>query len=126
MTSDMTLARLVPLPINAALEVALAPVVIAAPFALGLGAGAYIVAMIIGVLMMGTGLATISLVSGRAAPPGLRVSAHADVDLAIALALAVTALGFAIMGELAAGGFFAVIAAAQGLLAVTTRYSARA
>ena len=38
MNIDMTLARLVPLPIHAALEVALAPVVIAAPFALGLDA----------------------------------------------------------------------------------------
>jgi hypothetical protein len=30
------------------------------------------------------------------------------------------------VGELAAGAFFATIAAAQGLLTVTTRYSARA
>jgi hypothetical protein len=125
MTTDMTLARLVPLPIHAALEVALAPVVIAAPFALGLDASAYIVAMIIGVLLMGTGLATTSLLGGRAAPQGLRVSAHVDVDLGIALASAVSALAFAVMGEMAAGGFFAVIAMAQGLLAVTTRYSAR-
>ena len=55
MNIDMTLARLVPLPIHAALEVALAPVVIAAPFALGLTPSAYIVAMIIGVLLMEQG-----------------------------------------------------------------------
>ena len=126
MNIDMTLARLVPLPIHAALEVALAPVVIAAPFALGLTPSAYIVAMIIGVLLMGTGLATTSLISGRAAPQGLRVSAHVDVDLGIALASAISALAFAIMGEMAAGGFFAAVAVALGLLAVTTRYSARA
>jgi hypothetical protein len=122
----MTLARLVPLPIHAALEVALAPVVIAAPFALGLDAAAYVVALIIGVLLMGTGLATTTLISGRGAPQGLRVSAHVDLDLGIALAAAVSALGFAVVGEMAAGGFFAVVAAVQGLLAVTTRYSARA
>ena len=122
----MTLARLVPLPIHAALEVALAPVVIAAPFALGLDAAAYVVALIIGVLLMGTGLATTTLLSGRGAPQGLRVSAHLDVDLGIALAAAVSALAFAIVGEMVAGGFFAVIAVTQGLLAVTTRYSARA
>ena len=122
----MTLARLVPLPIHAALEVALAPVVIAAPFALGLDAAAYVVALIIGVLLMGTGLATTTLIGGRGAPQGLRVSAHVDVDLGIALAAAVSALAFAIVGEMAAGGFFAVVAVAQGLLAVTTRYSARA
>ena len=122
----MTLARLVPLPIHAALEVALAPVVIAAPFALGLDAAAYVVALIIGVLLMGTGLATTTLLSGRGAPQGLRVSAHLDVDLGIALAAAFSARAFAIAGEMRAGGFFAVVAATQGLLAVTTRYSARA
>lgn len=122
----MTLARLVPLPIHAALEVALAPVVIAAPFALGLDGAAYVVALIIGVLLMGAGLATITLLSGRGAPQGLRVSAHVDLDLGIALAAAVSALAFAIAGDLAAGGLFAVVAALQGLLAVTTRYSARA
>ena len=70
--------------------------------------------MIIGVLLMGTGLATTSLISGRAAPQGLRVSAHVDVDLGIALASAISALAFAIMGEMAAGGFFAAIAVALG------------
>jgi hypothetical protein len=126
MICNMTLARIVPLPIHAALEVALASIVIAAPFALGLDAGTYVVALIIGVLMMGMGLATTPLSSGRVAPQGLRVSAHVDVDLGIALASALSALGFAIVGELAAGAFFATIAVAQGLLAATTRYSARA
>jgi hypothetical protein len=104
----------------------MAPVVMAAPFALGLNGAAYVVALVIGVLLMGTGLATTTLISGRGAPQGLRVSAHVDVDLGIALAAAVSALGFAVAGEMAAGGFFAVVAAVQGLLAVTTRYSARA
>jgi hypothetical protein len=126
MIIDMTLARLVPLPIHAALEVALAPIVIAAPFALGLDAGAYVVALIIGVLLMGTGLATITLLSGRDAPQGLRVSAQFDVALGIALATAVSGLAFAVMGEMLAGALFATVAIAQGLLAVTTRYSARA
>jgi hypothetical protein len=122
----MTLARLVPLPIHAAFEVALAPIVMAAPYALGLDAAAYVVALVIGVVMMGTGLATAaSLSGGRGGPGGLRVSAHFDVDLGIALGLALTALGFAIAAELAAGAFFGAVGAAQGLLAVTTRYSAR-
>ena len=126
MIIEMTLARLVPLPIHAAMEVALAPIVIAAPFALGLDSNAYVVALIIGVLLMGTGLATTSLLSGRGAPQGLRVSAHFDVDLGIALAAAFSALAFAIVGEFMAAAFFATIAIAQGLLTVTTRYSARA
>ena len=126
MNIDMTLARLVPLPIHAALEVALAPIVIAAPFALGLDAGAYVVALIIGVLLMGTGLATTTLLSGRTRPRGCGSRRTFDVALGIALAAAVSALAFAIMGEMLAAGFFATIAIAQGLLAVTTRYSARA
>jgi hypothetical protein len=126
MNIDMTLARLIPLPIHAALEVALAPVVIAAPFALGLDAAAYVVALTIGVLLMGTGLATTTALSGRTAPQGLRVSALVDFDLGIALAAAISALAFAIAGDFVAGGFFVAIAVALGLLAVTTRYSARA
>jgi len=125
MNFDMTLARLVPLPIHAALEVALAPVVIAAPFVLGLDGVAYVVAVAIGVLLMGTGLATTTLLSGRGAPSGLRVSAHVDVDLGIALASALAALGFAIVDEFAAAAFFTTIAIAQGLLTSITRYSAR-
>ena len=125
MVLEMTLARLVPLPIHAALEVALAPIVIAAPFVLGLAGPAYVAALAIGVLMMGSGLATAASLDGRASATGMRVSAQVDFDLGIALALALTALGFAIVGEVVAAGLFAATAAAQGLLAVTTRYSAR-
>ena len=122
----MTLARLIPLPIHAALEVALASIVVAAPFALGFDAAALVVGVLIGVLMMGTGLAAAAQISGRAGPGALRVSAHADVDLGLALSSALAALVFATGGDVAAAGLFVAVAAAQGLLAVTTRYSARA
>jgi hypothetical protein len=120
----MTIARLVPLPIHAALEVALAPVVIAVPFALGFGPSALVTAMVIGVLTMGIGLAAASQVAGGAG--NLRVSAHVDVDLGLALASALAALVFAIGGAAGPAGLFVAVAAAQTLLAVTTRYSARA
>ena len=84
------------------------------------------VAVVIGVLMMGTGLAAATQISGTRRSRGLRVSAHVDVDLGIALASALAALVFAIGGDVAAAGLFVAVAAAQGLLAVTTRYSARA
>jgi hypothetical protein len=119
----MTLARLIPLPIHAAFEVALAAVVMAVPFALGFDASALVVAMVIGVLMMGTGLAAAAQIGG---PGALRVSAHVDVDLGLALASAFAALVFATGGDVAAAGLLVAVAAAQGLLAVTTRYSARA
>jgi hypothetical protein len=122
----MTLARLIPLPIHAAFEVALASIVMALPFTLGFEASALVVAIVLGVLMMGTGLAAATLISGRGGPGALRVSAHADVDLGLALASALAALVFAIGGDVAAAGLFVAAAAAQGLLAVTTRYSAQA
>jgi hypothetical protein len=122
----MTLARLIPFPIHAALEVALAPFVIAAPFAFGFDASALVVALVIGVLMMGTGLAAAAQISGRGGPGALRVSAHADVDLGLALASALAALVFAIGGDVGPAGLLVAVAMAQGLLAVTTRYSARA
>jgi hypothetical protein len=122
----MTIARLIPLPIHAALEVALASIVILVPFALGFEAAALVVAVLLGVLMMGIGLAAAAQISGRSGPGALRVSAHADVDLGLALASAFAALIFAIGGDVAAAGLFVAAAAAQGLLAATTRYSARA
>lgn len=122
----MTLARLIPLPIHAAFEVALASIVIAVPLALGFDASALVVAMVIGVLMMGSGLAAAAQISGRGGPGALRVSAQADVDLGLALASAITALVFATGGAVGPAGLFVAVAAAQGLLAVTTRYSARA
>ena len=122
----MTIARLIPLPIHAALEVALASVVMAVPFALGFDASALVVALAIGMLMMGTGLAAAAQISGRGGPGALRVSAHVDVDLGLALASSLAALVFAIGGDVGAAGLLVAVAAAQGLLAVTTRYSARA
>ena len=69
-TSDMTLARLVPLPMYAALEVALASIVIWA-LRLGFEASALVVAVVMGVLMMGTGLAAATQISGRGGPGAL-------------------------------------------------------
>ena len=122
----MTIARLIPLPVHAAFEVALASIVIATPFWLGFDAAALVVAVVIGVLMMGAGLAATGQISGRGGSGTLRVSAHADVDLGLALSSALAGLVFATGGEVAAAGLFVAAAAAQGLLAVTTRYSARA
>lgn len=122
----MTIARLIPLPIYAAFEVALASVVLAVPFAAGFDASALVTSLVVGVLMMGTGLAAAAHTAGRSGPGAMRVSAQADVGLGLALASALAALVFAIGGDAVPAGLFVAIAAAQGLLAVTTRYSARA
>jgi hypothetical protein len=98
----------------------------AVPFTFGFEPSALVVAFVIGVLMMGTGLAAAAQISGRGGPGALRVSAHADVDLGLALASALAALVFATGGDVGAAGLLVAVSAAQGLLAVTTRYSARA
>ena len=120
----MTLLRLIPVHINAVLETILAPVVIVAPFAFGFSASALVASVVLGVLMMGTALSTSAALAGEGG--GSRVSAHADVDLGLALSAALAGLVFATGGDVAAAGLFLVAAAAQGLLAATTRYSARA
>ena len=122
----MTIARLIPLSVHAAFEVALASIVIATPFWLGFDAAALVVAVVIGVLMMGAGLAAAGQIPGRGGPGALRVSAHADVDLGLALSSALAGLVFATSGDVAAAGLFVAAAAGQGLLAATTRDSARA
>ena len=81
----------------------MASIVMALPFALGFDASALVVAVVIGVLMMGTGLAAATQISGRGGPGALRVSAHVDVDLGLALASALAALVFAIGGDVGSG-----------------------
>ena len=112
--SDMTLARLVPLPIHAALEVALASMWSQCPSRSDSKRPRCVVAVVIGVLMMGAGLAAATQGSGRSGPGALRVSAHADVDLGLALASALAGLIFAIGGDVGAAGLFVAAAAARG------------
>jgi hypothetical protein len=120
----MTLLRLVPIHVHAALETLLAPALIAAPFALGFEPAALIAAVVLGVLLMGTALSTgASLGREPMRDGGMRVSAHASVDLGLAFAAAVCAVVFGFAGEPAAGLFFGAVAILHGALATTTRYA---
>jgi hypothetical protein len=120
----MTLLRLVPIHVHAVLETLFAPVIIVAPFALGFGPGAMIAGVVLGVLLMGTALSTGASLSGeRDRDGGIRVSAHASLDLGLALAALGCSVAFALVGEPAAGLFFGVVAILQGALATTTRYT---
>src|SRR5436309_1144515 len=76
LNADMTLLRLVPIHVHAVLETLLAPVLIVAPFALGFEPASMIAAVFLGVLLMGTALATGASLAGTARDAGLRVSAH--------------------------------------------------
>jgi hypothetical protein len=120
----MTFLRLVPIHVHAALETLLAPAMIAAPFAFGFEPASMIAAMVLGVLLMGTALATgASLGREAVGQTGMRVSAHASVDLGLTLATAACAVAFGFGGEPIAGLFFGVVAILHGTLATTTRYA---
>jgi hypothetical protein len=120
----MTLLRLIPMHVHAALETLLAPIIIVAPFVFGFGPAAMVAAVILGVLLMGTALATGAALGETAGPGrGLRVTAHASLDLGFAFAALFSAVAFGLAGEPAAGLFFGLVALLQGSLATTTRYT---
>jgi len=118
----MTLLRLVPIHVHAVLETLMAPVLIVAPFVLGFEPAPMIAAVLLGVLVMGTALATGASLSGSG-DGGLRVSAHASFDLGIAIAAAFSAIVFGFSGDPVAGLFFGVVAILQTALVTTTRYA---
>jgi hypothetical protein len=119
----MTLLRLIPIHVHAVLETVLAPVLIVAPFALGFEPASMIASVLLGVLLMGTALATGASFATTARGGGLRVSAHASLDLGLAFAAAISAVVFGFSGEPVAGLFFGVVAIFQSALATTTRYA---
>jgi hypothetical protein len=114
----MTLARGIPLSIHGALEVVLAPAVMVAPFVLGFGQAATVIAVAFGALLMALALQVEG--SRRAVP----ISAHADFDYALA--------AFAIFGGLAIGigasawdeaAFLVGVGIVQVMLTVSTRFT---
>jgi hypothetical protein len=116
----MTLSRLIPLQANAVFQTILAPVMIVAPFVLGFSAPALVASVVFGVLLMGTALSTSAALAGQ--DGGMRVSAHASLDLGFAFAAFACAFAFGLTQDPAAGFFFGATAIAQTLLATTTRY----
>jgi hypothetical protein len=114
----MTALRLISLPLHGAAEMAIGLITLAAPFALGLGAAATVVAVAVGALTVGLALTTID-------DHRLRVGTHHASDYGLALGVAIAAVALALAG--ADGAFyFAALAAAQLALNLTTRYSAPA
>ena len=107
--------------LNAVLETILAPVLIVAPFALGFSAPALVASVVLGFIMMGAALSTGAALAGQ--DGGLRVSAHASLDLGLAVAAAVCTFAFGFTGDPVAGLFFGAVAILQGFLATTTRYT---
>ena len=106
--------------VHAVLETILAPVLIVAPFAFGFSAPALVASVVLGVVLMGTALSTGAMLAGQ--DGGLRVSAHASLDLGFALAALACSIGFGFLQDPVAGVFFGAVAILQAVLATTTRY----
>jgi hypothetical protein len=116
----MTLARLLPFHIHGALEAALAPVIMVAPFLFGFGLPAAIASVLLGVLILAVTLA--SHIDDDSAIP---VSTHIAFDIGFAVAMAVAAIVFAFTGDVAAAAFLGPGALALILLMSLTKYSSR-
>jgi hypothetical protein len=110
--------RSVPLSVHAALEALVAPVLIVAPFLLGMDAAAALVCMSIGGAMLGLALQV----------PGPRrmvpLAAHARFDYGLAGAAALTGLATGLAtGSWVAASFLVGMGAAHAVLTAATRFS---
>jgi hypothetical protein len=113
----MTVARLIPLSLHAALEMLLGLAIMAAPFLLGLGPGAAIVGVVLGTLLVGLAL-SLTVDDGA-----LSVGAHYAFDYGLVLGLLGAAIVVGIAGDRAGTAALAAAGLAQLALNLTTRYS---
>jgi hypothetical protein len=114
----MTIARLLPLDIHGALEAALAPALMAAPFVFGFGVSAAVVSVVLGVLILAVALATHAGEQSL-----LPISTHAAFDVCFSVALALASVVFALDGDLAAGAVLAGAAVVLIVISSFTRYT---
>jgi hypothetical protein len=115
----MTPSRGIPLSIHGAIEVVAAPVIMAAPFVLGFGQVATLVAVVTGALLLGLALQVEG--PGRALP----LSAHAGFDYLLAAFAMFTGLALGVAtGAWAETSFLVGIGVAQVALTASTRFSA--
>ena len=115
----MTLTRGIPLSMHGAIEVLAAPAIMAAPFILGFGEFATVIAVAFGALLLTVALQLES--PGRTVP----LSAHAGFDYALAFVAVFAGLAIAIAdGAWAESAFLVGIGVAQVALTASTRFSA--
>jgi hypothetical protein len=114
---SVSLFRYVPLSVHGMLEVLFAPVIMAAPFVLGMGPAATVVCFMIGAILLGLSL---SLIDRSVIP----LTAHAEFDYVLALfaVAAGVAIGIA-TGDVAATIFLVGVGVAQTALTASTRFS---
>jgi hypothetical protein len=115
----MTLFRAIPVYVHAALEVAAAPLLIVAPFALGFGYGAGALSIALGVLLIGLGAS----VYGEGDRGHLPLSAHAGLDYTLAAATIAAGVVAGIVGDPVATVFLVGFGFAHLALTASTRFS---
>src|SRR4051794_24734958 len=115
----MTLFRAIPIHVHAALEVAAAPILMVAPFALGFTPLAGALSIVLGVLLIG--LAT--SVYGDAQRGNLPLSAHAGLDYTLAAVTIAAGLVAGLAGGYIATVFLAGFGFADMALTASTRFS---
>ena len=117
----MRASRAIPLAAHAAIEMVAAPALMAAPFLLGFGEAAGVVAFVIGAFLLGLALQTSG--PGRTVP----LSAHAGFDYLLALLAGIAGLVIGgSTGEWGQGIFLVGIGIALAALTTATRFSAPA
>jgi hypothetical protein len=115
----VTASRHIPLSLHGALEAIAAPAIMAAPFALGLGVEATVIAVVLGAVLLGHAL---SLYGERRMIP---LGAHAGFDYILAIAALLSGIGLGLAtGEEAATVFLVGVGVAQIALTASTRFSA--
>jgi hypothetical protein len=115
----MTLFRAIPIHVHAALEVVGAPLLIAAPFALGFSDLAGALSIALGVLLIGLGTSVYDE-GGRGSVP---LSAHAGLDYALAAATIAAGVVAGIGGDEIATVFLVGFGSAHLALTASTRFS---
>jgi hypothetical protein len=115
----MSLFRAIPIDVHAALEVAAAPLLIVAPFALGFDYLAGALSIGLGVLLIG--LAT--SIYGDSTRGNLPLSAHASLDYTLALVTIAAGVVAGIAGDYIATLFLVGFGSAHMALTASTRFS---
>jgi hypothetical protein len=115
----MTVFRAIPIHVHAALEVAAAPLLMVAPFALGFGYLAGALSIALGILLIG--LAT--SVYGDEDRGNLPLSAHAGLDYTLAAVTMGAGVVAGIAGDYIATVFLVGFGSAHMALTASTRFS---
>jgi hypothetical protein len=115
----MSLFRAVPIDVHAALEVLAAPLLIAAPFALGFSDLAGAMSIALGILLIG--LAT--SVYGEGGRGNLPLTAHAGLDYTLAAATIAAGAVAGVGGDYIATVFLVGFGSAHLALTASTRFS---